>query len=67
VTERIVAAQEPMQAIVYRDYGPPDVLHLEDTEKPTAGDHEVLIKVRAASVNPVDWHFGENQPVSGRA
>ena len=46
-----------MKAIVYRHYGSPDVLQLEDTEKPAAGDHEVLIKVRAASVNPFDWHF----------
>jgi len=43
-----------MKAIVYHNYGPPDVVKLEDIEKPTAADDEVLIKVRAASVNPVD-------------
>src|SRR5258706_9525814 len=43
-----------MKAIVYRNYGPPDVVKLEDIEKPTAADDEVLIKVRAASINPVD-------------
>jgi len=43
-----------MKAIVYDNYGSPDVLKLEDIEKPTAGDDEVLIKVRAASVNALD-------------
>src|SRR6266478_3051373 len=42
-----------MKAIVYHNYGPPDVVKLEDIEKPTAADEEALIKVRAASVNSV--------------
>jgi NADPH:quinone reductase-like Zn-dependent oxidoreductase len=46
-----------MKAIVYHNYGSPDVLKCEEVEKPTPGDDEVLIKVRAASVNPLDWHF----------
>jgi len=51
-----------MKAIVYHDYGSPDVLQLEEIEKSTAGDKEVLIKVRAASVNPLDWHFIRGTP-----
>ena len=43
-----------MKAIVYHNYGAPDVVKLEDIEKPTTADDEVLIKVRAASVNPFD-------------
>ena len=52
----------PMKAIVYCDYGSPDVLKLEDVEKPTPGDDQVLIKVRAASVNPYDWHLMRGMP-----
>jgi NADPH:quinone reductase-like Zn-dependent oxidoreductase len=51
-----------MKAIVYYSYGPPDVLKCEEIEKPTPGDNEVLIKVRAASVNPLDWHFMRGMP-----
>jgi NADPH:quinone reductase-like Zn-dependent oxidoreductase len=51
-----------MKAIVYRNYGSPDVLRFEEIEKPIAGDNEVLIKVRAASVNPLDWHFMRGLP-----
>ncbi|HYM78670.1 MAG TPA: NAD(P)-dependent alcohol dehydrogenase [Candidatus Dormibacteraeota bacterium] len=51
-----------MKAIVYRNYGAPDVLRYEEREKPVPGDNEVLIKVRAASVNPYDWHFMRGEP-----
>jgi NADPH:quinone reductase-like Zn-dependent oxidoreductase len=51
-----------MKAIVYHRYGSPDVLKCEEIEKPTAGDDEVLIRVRAASVNPLDWHMMEGKP-----
>ncbi len=51
-----------MKAIVYSNYGSPDVVKCEEIEKPTAGDNEVLIKVRAASVNPVDWHLMRGKP-----
>jgi NADPH:quinone reductase-like Zn-dependent oxidoreductase len=57
----------PMKAIVYREYGPADVLKLEEVSKPTPGDNEVLIKVRAAAVNPLDWHFMRGTPGFVRA
>src|SRR5215472_842668 len=43
-----------MKTIVYHRYGSPDLLRCEEIEKPVPGDHQVLIKVRAASVNPMD-------------
>jgi NADPH:quinone reductase-like Zn-dependent oxidoreductase len=43
-----------MKAAVYSKYGPPDVLQIKDVEKPVPKDNEVLIKVRSASVNPLD-------------
>ena len=43
-----------MKAIVYYKYGTPDVLQYEEIEKPAVGDNEVLIRVHAASVNPLD-------------
>ncbi len=51
-----------MKAIVYRKYGSPNVLKLEEVEQPTPKDDEVLIKVQAASVNPLDWHFLRGTP-----
>jgi NADPH:quinone reductase-like Zn-dependent oxidoreductase len=46
-----------VKAIVYHEYGSPDVLRYEDIDKPIPGDKEVSLKVRAASLNPYDWHF----------
>jgi NADPH:quinone reductase-like Zn-dependent oxidoreductase len=51
-----------MKAAVYSGYGPPDVVQITDVEKPVPKDNEVLIKVRAASVNPLDWHFMRGTP-----
>jgi NADPH:quinone reductase-like Zn-dependent oxidoreductase len=51
-----------MQAIVYRCYGPPDVLKLEEVAKPIPADDELLVKVHAASVNPLDWHYMRGTP-----
>lgn len=51
-----------MKAIVYHRYGSPDVLQVQEIEKPVPRDSEVLIKVRAASVNPYDWHFLRGTP-----
>jgi NADPH:quinone reductase-like Zn-dependent oxidoreductase len=44
-----------MKAVVYYDYGSPDVLRWEEISKPTAGNDGVVVKVHAASVNPLDW------------
>ena len=44
-----------MKAFVYRDYGSPDVLRCEEVPKPAPGDGEVLVKIRAAAVNPMDY------------
>jgi len=46
-----------MKAIVYEEYGAPDVIELREVEKPVPADDELLVRVRAASVNPVDWHM----------
>jgi NADPH:quinone reductase-like Zn-dependent oxidoreductase len=45
-----------MKAIVHDRFGPPDVLELREIEAPRAGDGDVLVRVRAASVNPADWY-----------
>jgi len=55
-----------MKAIVCHNYGPPDVLRCEEVEKPAAGDNEVLIKVRAASGNPLDWKIMKGRPYIAR-
>ena len=66
--DRTTAAQgDLMKAIVYCDYGSPDVLKLEDIAKPTPADNQVLIKVRAAAANPLDWHYMRGTPYIMRA
>ncbi|MFZ4815562.1 MAG: NAD(P)-dependent alcohol dehydrogenase [Phototrophicaceae bacterium] len=55
-----------MKAIVYTQYGSPDVLHLLEAAKPTPKDDEVLVKVHAASVNPADWHTMRAEPFLAR-
>jgi NADPH:quinone reductase-like Zn-dependent oxidoreductase len=58
-----LAADTPsMKAIVYRCYGGPDVVKFEDIAKPIAADDRVLVKVHAASVNPLDWHYMQGKP-----
>jgi len=55
-----------MRAIVYRNYGSSEVLKCEEIATPAAADDEVLIKVRAASVNPLDWRLMTGKPLLGR-
>ena len=64
--DRTTAPTSPMKAIVYCDYGVAN-LKLEDVEKPTPADDQLLVRVRAASVNPYDWHFVEGTPYVMRA
>ena len=51
-----------MRAMVYHDYGSPDVLQLREIKEPVLGDDQVRIKVHAASVNWLDWHFLTGTP-----
>ncbi len=53
----IETGEPHMKAVVYTDYGSPDVLQIRDIKKPVPNDDQILIKVRAVSVNPLDWHF----------
>jgi len=63
---RTAAPKNPMKAIVYCDYGLAN-LKLEEVEKPVPNDDQILVRVRAASVNPYDWHFIEGTPKIMRA
>jgi NADPH:quinone reductase-like Zn-dependent oxidoreductase len=55
-----------MKAIVYHNYGSPDVLRLEDIPKPIPGDDEVLVKVHAVSINSWDWDMLTGKPFEYR-
>ena len=55
-----------MKAIVYKKYGSPDVLSLEDIQKPVLEDDEVLIKVHAVSINSWDWDMLTGKPFEYR-
>jgi NADPH:quinone reductase-like Zn-dependent oxidoreductase len=51
-----------MKAVVHSEYGGPEVLQLAEVEKPTPAATEILVKVHAAALNPVDWHFVRGTP-----
>jgi len=51
-----------MRAVVYRCYGPPEVLELAAIPRPVPADNEVLVRISAASVNPLDWHYMRGEP-----
>lgn len=60
------AREHLMKAIVYPNYGSPDVLRLEDVPEPDPGDHEILIKVHAVSINSWDWDMLTGRPLEYR-
>jgi NADPH:quinone reductase-like Zn-dependent oxidoreductase len=55
-----------MKAIVYTEYGSPDVLKFKEVAKPTPKENEVLVKIHAASANPADWHTMRAAPFLAR-
>ncbi len=65
--EPIETGEPHMKAVVYTRFGSPDVLEIRDIKKPVPNDDQVLIKVRAAAVNPLDWHFIRGTPYIMRA
>ena len=55
-----------MKAIVQVKYGSPEALELKEIDKPVIKDTQVLVRVHAAGVNPLDWHFVRGQPYIAR-
>lgn len=55
-----------MKAVVFDRYGPVDQLRLQDVTDPVPNSEQVRVAVRAASINPLDWHFLTGLPVIGR-
>jgi NADPH:quinone reductase-like Zn-dependent oxidoreductase len=51
-----------MKAIVRTRYGSPEILELKEVDKPVPKDHQALVKIHAASVNPLDWHILRGKP-----
>jgi NADPH:quinone reductase-like Zn-dependent oxidoreductase len=51
-----------MKAVMQRCYGPPEMLAVEEIARPTPADNEILVRVHAAAVNPLDWHSAAGWP-----
>ena len=58
----LLAETDSMKAVSYHCYGSPEVLQYGDVEKPVPDDDEIQVKVIAASVNPLDWHYMRGSP-----
>jgi NADPH:quinone reductase-like Zn-dependent oxidoreductase len=58
--------ERSMKAIIQERYGPPDSLALKELDKPVVKDNQLLVRVHAAGVNPLDWHFVRGEPVIAR-
>jgi NADPH:quinone reductase-like Zn-dependent oxidoreductase len=55
-----------MKAVAHEEFGSPDVLEVKEIPQPQVGSDEVLVRVRAASPNPWDWHFMRALPYIAR-
>lgn len=62
-----VVTTQPTRAAVYRCYGSADVVRIESLPRPIPAAHGVLVRVRATSVNPLDWHYMHGEPYFMRA
>lgn len=65
-TPPLPASAPLMKGVVRRCYGSPDVVRYEDVPKPVPKDNELLVRVHAAAVNPLDWHDVQGTPYIGR-
>ena len=59
-------AAGPVKAITYCDYGTAEVLRLEGIEKPVPADDQILVRIAAAAINPLDWHYMRGSPYAMR-
>jgi NADPH:quinone reductase-like Zn-dependent oxidoreductase len=53
---------DSMKAVIHHCYGSPEVLEITEIEKPVPAANEVLVRVKAAAVNPLDWHYMRGTP-----
>src|SRR5438552_8142409 len=61
--EAALATGPTMKAVLNPEYGPADDLRLREVPRPTIDDDQLLVRVRAASVNPFDWHLMRGEPL----
>ena len=60
------AQEQRMKAIVRDQYGTPDVLELQEIDRPAVGDDDVLVRVHSSCVNPMEWHLMTGSPYLAR-